>query len=243
MMLRLATPRTSTWVPVTLRGDVVAPLADVGTDFSFDGEPAESVEQVGSSAAIEVLYSGTVVDIPLADILASDHSIVVHESADDMGTLIACGAIGGSLVEEADIPVGLGPLSDSGYSGVAWLSDNFDGTTGVIVFLTPGAVGSTMAATGDSDGESGANTEGVSIDIVNFAFDPQTVELSVGDTATWTNQDGAAHTVTLKPSGSGFQSGTLQGGDSFSHTFEEPGTYEYFCEFHANMTGTVTVSE
>ena len=37
------------------------------------------------------------------------------------------------------------------------------------------------------------------------------------------------------------QSGTLDQGDRYSQTFDEPGTYEYFCEFHPNMKGTVVV--
>jgi plastocyanin len=37
------------------------------------------------------------------------------------------------------------------------------------------------------------------------------------------------------------QSGTLNQGDSFSQTFAEPGTFDYFCEFHADMKGTVIV--
>ena len=39
------------------------------------------------------------------------------------------------------------------------------------------------------------------------------------------------------------QSGTLNQGDSFTQTFDTAGTYEYFCEFHAEMKGTIVVQE
>ena len=61
---------------------------------------------------------------------------------------------------------------------------------------------------------------------------PDPVEVTVGDTITWTNEDGVPHTATQKPSGSGFQSGTIASGSTFSFTFDTAGTFEYFCEFH-----------
>jgi len=41
---------------------------------------------------------------------------------------------------------------------------------------------------------------------------------------------------------SSYASGTLATGDSFTFTFDEPGTYTYFCELHPQMTGTIVVS-
>ena len=63
--------------------------------------------------------------------------------------------------------------------------------------------------------------------------------VNVGDTVTWTNNDGTAHTVTS--SDGSIQSGTLQSGQSFSYTFTTAGTFDYHCEFHANMSGQVVV--
>jgi plastocyanin len=81
------------------------------------------------------------------------------------------------------------------------------------------------------------------VDIADFSFTPSTLEVRVGDTLTWTNNDGVPHTVTQDPAGSGFQSGSIASGGSFSHTFEDAGAFAYFCEFHPNMTGTIVVSE
>ena len=57
---------------------------------------------------------------------------------------------------------------------------------------------------------------------------------------TWINNDTTAHTVS-QSGGAGFESGKLDPGKSFSFTFTTPGTYEYFCQFHANMHGTIVV--
>jgi plastocyanin len=59
---------------------------------------------------------------------------------------------------------------------------------------------------------------------------------------TWTNNDSAQHTVTQDPAGSGFASGALTPGSTFENTFDTAGTFEYFCEIHPSMTGTVVVS-
>jgi hypothetical protein len=107
-------------------GDVIAALSDVGV-VGNDAQGAES--------HIHVDLSRTTVTVALADILAADHSIVVHNSADDMGTYIACGAIGGHDVDGSFL-VGLGPVGASGFSGIAWLTDNGDGTTDVTVTIS-----------------------------------------------------------------------------------------------------------
>ena len=80
----------------------------------------------------------------------------------------------------------------------------------------------------------------------NISFQPRQIRVQPGTTVTWTNQDGAAHTVTAgtrdNPSGL-FNSGNIGAGGSFSFTFEVPGTYNYFCSIHAGMDGVVVVEE
>lgn len=79
----------------------------------------------------------------------------------------------------------------------------------------------------------------------SIKFIPPKIEISVGTTVVWTNNDSVAHTVThrAKPEDQVFASPMLAPGDSFSFTFEHPGTYAYFCLPHPFMTGTVVVSE
>jgi plastocyanin len=79
-----------------------------------------------------------------------------------------------------------------------------------------------------------------SVSIQNFAF-PATINVNVGDSVTWTNQDSAAHTVTSDTAGV-FGSGQLAQGQSFSHTFTQAGTFTYHCAIHPTMTGSVVVA-
>lgn len=77
------------------------------------------------------------------------------------------------------------------------------------------------------------------VKINNFAFDPSTITVSPGTSITWTNYDSASHTVTAT-SGK-FGSETLNQGQSFSYTFKEPGTFDYYCAIHPSMKAKVVV--
>ena len=81
-----------------------------------------------------------------------------------------------------------------------------------------------------------------SVTIVDFEYDPDPVEVSVGDTITWTNEDGFAHTVTSNDDNSDFDSGNLAEGDTFEMSFDEAGEYAYICTIHTQMKATVVVS-
>jgi len=73
-------------------------------------------------------------------------------------------------------------------------------------------------------------------------FLPGEVTIGVGDSVTWHNDGTAAHTVTSgNPEDGLFDSSLFLGGDTFSHTFTESGEYQYFCQIHPWMTGTVIV--
>ncbi|MEZ4505151.1 MAG: cupredoxin family copper-binding protein [Thermomicrobiales bacterium] len=219
-------------------GDVVFPLSNVSDEIMMDGTPMAGEAMGPSDNAVE--WSVTTVAAPLADIVSGGHAINIHESAENIGNYIACGNIGGVMMGASDLAIGLGELNGSGYSGVATLHDNGDGTTTVTVYLTEGTASAGAAET--TTDTAAVSTGAAAVDIKGFQFNPATTEVKVGDTVTWTNNDSTPHTATQKPSGSGFQSGTLQPGDSFSYTFETAGTYDYYCEFHSGMTGQIIVS-
>jgi plastocyanin len=84
-----------------------------------------------------------------------------------------------------------------------------------------------------------------SVGMQNFSFVPQTITVAPGTTVTWTNTDQIAHTVTWDDRS--VDSGLLSPGDTFSYTFDQPGTYGYFCIPHGapgtGMYGTVIVSD
>src|SRR5688572_28434337 len=74
------------------------------------------------------------------------------------------------------------------------------------------------------------------VTVRDIEFDPDPVRIEPGDTVRWTWED-AGHTVT----GPGFDSGTRTAGSSFEWTFASAGTFEYGCEIHTGMNGTVQV--
>jgi plastocyanin len=86
---------------------------------------------------------------------------------------------------------------------------------------------------------SGGGGGGNAVTIENFAFGPATLEVPVGTSVTWTNQDSASHTATADDGS--FDSKSLGTGQTFSQTFSAAGTFAYHCSIHSSMKGTVTV--
>jgi plastocyanin len=132
--------------------------------------------------------------------------------------------------------------------------------------------------------------------LTNTAYQPNPIDIRVGDTVEWTNDDSAPHTVTERnrsvsgsserseddepesgifekmideivtnievnirnnlgggsdddnnslqdsPSSAEFGSGIMQTGDRFSYTFNNPGTFEYYCTVHPSMVAEIVVS-
>ena len=80
----------------------------------------------------------------------------------------------------------------------------------------------------------------------NECYLPSLVTINVGDTVTWTNGDTAAHTVTGGSPSDGpsgvFDSSLVLGGAQYSHTFEDAGSFDYFCMVHPWMVGNVKVN-
>ena len=123
------------------------------------------------------------------------------------------------------------------------------------------ATNATMTGAGNATnatatGASGANT-GTSVSVVSgsssltdTAYQPNPIQVSVGNTVSWTNNDSQPHTVTSGSNGqpdNKFNSSPnfsplLNPGQTFSFTFTQAGDYPYFCMLHPNMVGTVTVS-
>lgn len=219
-------------------GDVVAPLADVA---------APTGEQMGPESALAVKISEVNnVPIPLADIIAGGHAINVHLSADEIDTYIACGDIGGLVNEREngegmELTIGLGELNDSGYVGVAWLGDDGEGGANVgITLIEPEAMASGGEAAAQEAAPADAAAEAAAVEIKDFAYAPPSISVPVGGSITWTNADGVPHTATGLDRAA-LQSGAIASGASYSQTFATAGTYEYFCEFHPNMKGTIVV--
>lgn len=89
-------------------------------------------------------------------------------------------------------------------------------------------------------------------------YEPGTVRVRVGQTVRWRNASSVVHTVTADPSlavnatwvalpegAAAFNSGNLDPGQEFTHRFDVPGRYVYFCIPHApaGMVGTIIVTQ
>jgi 3',5'-cyclic-AMP phosphodiesterase len=96
--------------------------------------------------------------------------------------------------------------------------------------------GETPLAVMDSNLEpSGSLTAAIKID--NFAFNPASITVPIGAKATWTNHDDIPHNIISTKRL--FASPVLDTGETFSHVFEAPGEYPYYCSIHPKMTGTL----
>ena len=109
---------------------------------------------------------------------------------------------------------------------------------------TPRLLAAALAALAMAPAVAAAQSEQVSAEIKLFSYQPATLQVEPGTTVTWTNQDGIEHSVTSGEPGDptdAFDSGFFTQGQTFSHTFTEPGTYPYFCRRHESMQGAVEV--
>ena len=78
----------------------------------------------------------------------------------------------------------------------------------------------------------------------NIAFSPASKTIAAGTTIKWINKDNTTHDVISgtpgNPSGL-FNSGNFGVNGEFTFTFNQAGTFQYFCSHHAGMTGTIIV--
>jgi plastocyanin len=108
-------------------------------------------------------------------------------------------------------------------------------------FAVPAVAGLAMAvlAAGCGSAESSAPVATTSVQMAkSYRFDPKVIDISAGQTVTWTNNDNFTHTVQVD----GQDDHKVGRGDSVSITFDKPGTYHYICTLHSkDMDGTVIV--
>jgi plastocyanin len=78
-----------------------------------------------------------------------------------------------------------------------------------------------------------------SIDIADFSFQPEVLEVEAGSRITFTNKDEVEHTATAKDGS--FDSGLLAKGKSYTITLSKPGEYEIYCKPHSMMKTKIVV--
>lgn len=107
-----------------------------------------------------------------------------------------------------------------------------------LALLAAGVLLAACGGGGATDLAAEPAVSGGEVSVVDNAFEPANLEIAVGDEVTWSWEGSAAHDVV----GDGFDSGVQREG-AFSHTFDEPGTYDYECQLHNGMDGRITVVE
>ena len=83
-----------------------------------------------------------------------------------------------------------------------------------------------------------AQAETITVTIEKMAFSPKEISAKVGDTVEWVNKDAFVHTATVP----GRWEVMLPVKKSGSITFDKAQTIDYFCRFHPNMKGRITVA-
>jgi len=78
------------------------------------------------------------------------------------------------------------------------------------------------------------------VSIKDFAFVPSVLNVSVGETVTWTNQDDDPHSVVANDKS--FRTRALDTGEKDSIIFDKPGEYGYYCSLHPHMTAKIIVA-
>ncbi len=119
---------------------------------------------------------------------------------------------------------------------------------GLLGFGLVACGGDTTSSADGQEAEPASNAEardpGNAVTIKGFVFKPGSIEVQTGTEVTWTNEDQILHTVAAgtppNPAGS-FGGELADRGAVYRFTFDDPGTYPYFCERHNSMTGTVIV--
>ena len=128
----------------------------------------------------------------------------------------------------------------------------------VLALMGTACGGGEPAATSAAEKPAAAKDASTTIEVANIAFKPDTVTVLRSTTVTWVNRDkGVRHTATSGEVGDGgvpgvsdakpgkadgvFDGDLPDAGAQFEFTFEDAGTFTYFCEIHPSMVGTVVV--
>jgi plastocyanin len=117
----------------------------------------------------------------------------------------------------------------------------------IVRLVLAAGVALTAAACGSSNpAPSPSPSNGTPVSIVagsstltTTAYAPNPINIAVGGTVTWTNNDNTAHTSS--GNNGGWDSGSIAPGGSFSRTFTAAGAFPYHCTIHPGMVGTVNV--
>ena len=103
-----------------------------------------------------------------------------------------------------------------------------------------GRRGTTAAKNGG--GEGAANVANATkAEMRTMVFGPRRIEIPVGGSITWTNNDPLVHTITADDGS--WDSGPIEPGKTWTHTFTQPGEYAFHCTPHPFMKAVIVVRQ
>jgi plastocyanin len=105
-----------------------------------------------------------------------------------------------------------------------------------LVGCSGGSASTTTPAT-TAPAAGGSSSAGPTVVEKGFAFEPATLDVKVGDTVTFKNEDSAPHNVKID----GKELGMQDPGASVSWTAEKAGSFPYTCTIHPSMNGQIVV--
>ncbi len=151
----------------------------------------------------------------------------------------------------------------AGMLALSGLALALSGCTGSSPSQLPSSDGSSQSRPAEAaptdEAEPGDTASAEEVIAVGLKFMPADITVPAGTTVRWTNGEAISHTVTSGAWGEVNEDSGLRGtqtadgmfdhalapmgseGDTFEFTFDEPGEYQYYCEPHLGMFGTITV--
>jgi plastocyanin len=113
------------------------------------------------------------------------------------------------------------------------------GSAGLALLLAALAV---TGCGGSTEEETAVAGKPRTVNISDYLYSPAALTVQAGTRIVFRNEDTTAHTATSKQSGA-FESEPIAPGKSATLTFDQPGTYAYYCVFHPFMKGKVRVEQ
>ncbi len=116
-------------------------------------------------------------------------------------------------------------------------------SAGALLALTLVIGGTHLGDAGAEEGAVKENTQAVAtntVTIKEFKYMPPVIRVKAGSKVTWVNDDTAGHTASSRM-GADVETETIAKGERETITLDEPGTYDYICDFHPYMEGRVIV--
>lgn len=118
--------------------------------------------------------------------------------------------------------------------------------SGLLLSAVLTACGSSSSGGSDNAGVSPSTNSsipaGPTVTIKDFKFSPATLNVKVGTTVTFVQEDSIPHNAHGDGSSDFINSPTLTKGQTYTVTFNQAGTYPYICSIHPFMHGSVVVS-